>query len=87
MEVFLNEQECAINGGVTRNYFKLQKTVRQGNPVSAYLFILCLKILFMLIKNNINIKGNKIFEKVFLYAAYADGSTFFLNVKTQLKNY
>ena len=59
--------------------------MRQGNPVSAYLFILCLEILFLLIKNNKYIKGIKMFENTFLYAAYADDSTFFLKDKNSTK--
>ena len=52
-EIFLNKWElCVINGEITEKHFKLEKGARQGDPVSPYLFILCLEILFMLIKNN-----------------------------------
>ena len=47
-------------------YFKLEKGVRRGDPVTVYLLILCLEILFMLIKRNKNIKGAKLFENSFL---------------------
>ena len=56
----------------------LQRGARQGNPISAYVFILCLEILFILIKNDPNIKGIEIFEYCYLYTAYADDTTFFL---------
>ena len=65
-----------------RNYtkcFKLRKDTRQGDPISAYLFILVLKITFIFIKENKNIKGINIFENIFLYSAYADDTTFFLS--------
>ena len=42
------------------------------------MFILCLEILFILIKNDPNIKGIEIFEYCYLYTAYADDTTFFL---------
>ena len=61
------------------------KKVRQGNPVSAYLFILSLEILFMLIKQNKNIKVIKMFKNTFLYTAYGDDSTFFLKYKHSIK--
>ena len=84
----MNDQElCVINRGITTKYFKLEKGDRQGQPASTYLFILCLEILFILIKSNRNIKGIKIFENSFLYTAYADDSTFFLKDKTQSRNY
>ena len=53
--------------------------------MSAYLSILYLEILFLLIINNKNIKGIKIFENTFLCTAYADDSTFFLKVKNSIK--
>ena len=83
IKIFLYEQEsCVINGGITIKYFKLEKRARQGDPVSAYLFILYLEIPFMLIKNNKSIiKGIKMFENTFLCTAYADDSTFFLKDK------
>ena len=45
---------------------------------SDYVFILCLEILFILIKNDPNIKGIEIFEYCYNYTGYADDTTFFL---------
>ena len=53
--------------------------------MSAYLFIFCLVILFLLIKNNKNTNGIKMFENTFLYIAYADDRTFFLKDKNSIK--
>ena len=36
-----------MNEGITTQYFKLEKDARQGDPVSASLFIVCLEILFV----------------------------------------
>ena len=61
MKIFLNKQKsCVINGGVTTQYFKLENGAQQGEPVSAYLFILCLEIIFAIVKNNKDIKSLKI---------------------------
>ena len=58
-------QSCVINGGNTTPYFNLEKGARRGDPVSAYLFILALEVLFVFIKNNENIKSIEIFKYIF----------------------
>ncbi len=45
-----------MNNGSTCNYFKLERGVRQGCPLSAYLFILSIEVLANNIKNNKDIK-------------------------------
>ena len=77
--ILANQESCVINGGSTTKYFKLEKSARQGDPISAYLFIIALEVLFIMLKNKADIKGLKIFDYDFLYTAYADDSTFFLS--------
>ena len=78
IQILIQSQEsCVIDGGAT-NYFKLERGTRKDNPKSAYLFILVLEIAILFIMQNENINGLNIFEKTFLYTAYADDTTFFL---------
>ena len=80
IQILLRNQEASIiNGGTTTKYFKLKKDTRQGDLISAYLFILVLEITFIFIKENKNVKGVNIFDNIFLYSAYADDTTFFLS--------
>ena len=79
------KESCVLNGGFTTKYFNLEKGARQGDPISAYLFILASEILFSLIKNDSSIKGIKVFDYVILYTAYADDSTFFLKDLASVK--
>ena len=89
IKVLLNKQQSwVINRGFTTRYFKLEKGACQGDPISAYLFILALEVLFELIKNNADIRGIKIFNHASfsLYNAFADDSTFFLHEVLSVKN-
>ena len=43
-----NPESCIINGGKTTPYFKLERGTRKGDPISAYLFILALEVVFFL---------------------------------------
>ena len=86
IEIILKNQEsCVINGGTTTKYFKLNRGARQGDPISAYLFILAFEILFLLIKENPHIKGLNISDHCYLYSAYADDTTFFLKDVNSIK--
>ena len=45
VKILLRDQEsCVINGGTTTKYFSLGKGVRQGNLISAFLFVLALEV-------------------------------------------
>ena len=76
--LLINQELCILNGGKTTRYFKLERGTRQGDPISAYLFILVLEITFILIRTNSNIEGLNIFNHNFLYTAHAADTTFFI---------
>ena len=71
-------ESCVINGGKTTPYFKLERGTKQGDPISTYLFIVALKVVFSLIKANPDIESLQFYSHTFLYSAYVDGTTFFL---------
>ena len=71
--LFESQESCIINAGTATSYFSLEKGARQRHPVSVYLFILCLEVLFLLVKANHKTWGVKIFQ----YKAYVDDTIFF----------
>ena len=77
VKILLKGQEsCATNGGKTTKYFLLGRNGRQGYPISAFLFVSALEILFLLIKTKPEIPGLTIFCHCYLYSACADDTTF-----------
>ena len=60
-----------------QNILNFKKGDQEDDTVSASLFILCLEIVFILIKANKTVKRINIFvHNYYLYSAYADGTTF-----------
>ena len=57
--------------------FSLERGTRQGDPISAFVFILAFEILFHLIKSKPEIKELAIFDHCYLYSTYVDDTTLF----------
>ena len=87
VKILLRDQEpCVINGGTTAKYFSFGRGAHQGDPISAFLFILALEILFILIKSKPETEGITIFDYNYLYFAYVDDTTFFLKGIISIKH-
>ena len=72
-------QSCILQNGHLSESFTLQRGCRQGDPISPYIFILCVEILGKMIRNDKNIQGIKINDKIFKLCQYADDTQIFLD--------
>ncbi len=79
-------QSTILNNGTTCNYFKLQRGVRQGYSMSAYLFIIALETLACKVRNDKTIKGIKIDNKEIKISLLADDITMILADLISVKN-
>ena len=84
IKTFYNDiSSCIINNGHSPDYFKLGRGVRQGDPLSTYLFILVLELLAAALKNDKDITGVQIENSEFLLGQYADDSSLILDDNPQ----
>ena len=70
--IFNSTESCVINNCHSTGFFPLERGTRQGDPLSAFLFILCLETLFIQIRDNESIKGININTYQIKLSAYAD---------------
>ena len=78
---------CVIQHGFFSPFFTVGRGCRQGDPISPYIFLLCVEILGILIRNNEHIRGIKILDKEIKISQYADDTGLFLDgTKHSLKN-
>ena len=80
VETFYKKIEsCVLNNGWSSSFIELQRGVRQGCPLSPYLFILSAEILAKAIRSNKNVKGICVNNTEIKISQYADDTTFILN--------
>ena len=78
-------RSCVINGGHSTGYFDIKRGVRQGDPLSPYLFVLAIEILTLRIRNDDDIKGIKLGQNEIKQVLYADDITLFLQDRESIK--
>ena len=57
---YTNISSCITNNGYTSNYFPIQRGVRQGDPLSPYLFILVVEMMACKIRQDERVEGIKL---------------------------
>ena len=57
----MSRTSCVLNNGFINSSFAVERRVRQGDPLSAYLFIIALEVLCVTnIRNSSDIRGIKV---------------------------
>jgi len=69
---YTNIESAVINNGFTTNWFKPSRGVRQGCPLSPYLFVLSVELLSNKIRQDPSIKGIKIFGNEIKVSQFTD---------------
>ncbi len=70
--LYTNAHSSVLNYGYTTQRFPLMRGVRQGDPLSPYLFIIAIEILATAIRRNKDIKGIQVNGRTYKLLQYAD---------------
>lgn len=80
IKLFYNDaHSCISNNGNLSDFFPIQRGVRQGCPLSPYLFILCIELLSYQVTNNKDIKGIHLAGNELKDLLFADDASFILD--------
>ena len=73
-----------MNGGVSTGYFDIKRGVRQGDPLSPYLFLLAIEILAQALRKDDVIKGIQFDNFEVRQILYADDMTLFVRNESSI---
>ena len=82
-----NISSCVINNGFSTQPFAVERGVRQGDPLSAYLFIIVLETLCISVRSSKGICGIKVDKEELRLSLFADDLTGFLKDNLSLVNF
>ena len=77
-----NFRATIVQAGCKSDFFKIERGCKQGDPIAAYLFIICAQILTYMIDQDVNIKGLFINKEIKL-CQFADDTTLILDGSKQ----
>jgi exonuclease III len=76
--LYNNGEVCTTNNGHSSRFIKLGRGMRQGCPLSPILFVICIELLSIYIKNDHTIKGLPIYGEISVISQFADDTSFFV---------
>ena len=76
--LYTDISSCVMNGGLSTGYFDIKRGVRQGDPLSPYLFLVVIEILSHALRKDDTIKGVNFGDFEVRQVLYADDMTIFV---------
>ena len=76
--LFKSSQSCVMNNGFSTGYFAFERGIRQGDPLSAFLFILAIAVLLIHVRDSELVRGIPVIDKEIKLDVYTDDGRFFL---------
>ena len=80
-------QSCVINNEYTTYYFKYERGIRQGDPLTCiFVYILVFEVLIQ-VREDIDIKGFTVNDAEIKLSCYADDGYFMVKSVDSIKNF
>ncbi len=83
--LYAGAESAILNEGISTKYFSIERSCRQGDPVSPYLFILLLEPLLSKLRQDKDIKGLRTPKREVKLSAYADDLSTYLKDKKSVE--
>jgi hypothetical protein len=77
--LYKNANACVTVNGHYSKWFNIGRGVRQGDPLSPYLYLICAEILSLMLRENVHIKGIQVREEEILLSQFADDTSLCLD--------
>ena len=84
--IYNNIESTVINNGHTSQFFKLSRGIRQGCPISPYLFIIAVEVMAIYIRQDKDIKGIWVGNTEIKLSQLADDTSMFVIDIESIKN-
>ena len=86
IQLLYTSPECSVtNNGHHSEFFSISRGIRQGCPISALLFILCVEILAIYIREQPNVEGIKLGNSEIKITQFADDTCLHVNGTNSLE--
>ena len=79
VKAYANASTCVLVNGHYSSWFDIGRGVRQGDPLSPYLYLICAEVLSIMVRENEKIKGMNINNKEVLLLQFAADTTLCLD--------
>lgn len=82
--LYNSSESCVLNSGQSTGWFPFQRGIRQGCPISPFLFVLAVEKMADVIRGNDNIEGIDLLDTHTKILQFADDSSLFLRNEASL---